>query len=110
MEVNYNALKIVDLRALTREHGLRGYSKLRNDGLIAFLQDNVQPTSAQSVRPRPPKPTRPPPPLPGGSFDPYEWERAFGGGLIRVFESIEGVGWMWRPSLEKSEGFFFFSF
>ena len=30
---------MTELRALTREHELRGYSKLRKAELIAFLQD-----------------------------------------------------------------------
>ena len=29
-------MKVVDLKALTKEHGLRGYSKLRKAELIAF--------------------------------------------------------------------------
>ena len=45
---------MVELRALAREHGLLGYFRPRKVGLIAFLQDNVRPTSASSklVRPR----------------------------------------------------------
>ena len=81
METNYNSLRMVELRAFAREHGLWGYSRLRKPRLIAFLWDNIQPVPAspQSVRPRPPKPMRPPPPPPGGSFDPCESEQAFRG-------------------------------
>ena len=33
-------MRMTELRNLTREHDLRGYSKLRKAELIAFLQDN----------------------------------------------------------------------
>ena len=56
----YNNMTIARLRALVREHELRGYSRLRKAELIAFLQENLQPPQ----RTRPPKFTRPPPPPP----------------------------------------------
>ena len=40
METNYDTSGMPDLRALEREHGLRGYSKLRKAELITFLWDN----------------------------------------------------------------------
>ena len=40
MENNYEALRMPELKALAREHGLRGYSWLRKADLIAFLQNN----------------------------------------------------------------------
>ena len=94
METNFNVLRMPDLRALAREHGLRGYSRLRKAELIAFLQDNLRlmpsprppskpipapkPLFPQSVklqlkRTRPPKLMRPSlPPPEEDSFDPYE--------------------------------------
>ena len=39
MENNYETLRMPELKALTREHRLRGYSRLRKAELIAFLQD-----------------------------------------------------------------------
>ena len=39
MENNYETLRMPELKALTREHKLRGYSQLRKAELIAFLQD-----------------------------------------------------------------------
>ena len=39
MENNYKALRMPELKALAREHKLRGYSRLRKAELIAFLQD-----------------------------------------------------------------------
>ena len=40
MENNYKTLRMLELKALAREHGLRGYSQLRKADLIAFLQNN----------------------------------------------------------------------
>ena len=39
MENNYETLRMPELKALARERKLRGYSRLRNTELIAFLQD-----------------------------------------------------------------------
>ena len=39
MENNYETLRMTELKALTRERKLRGYSQLRKAELIAFLQD-----------------------------------------------------------------------
>ena len=39
MENNYETLRMPELKALTRECKLRGYSRLRKAELIAFLQD-----------------------------------------------------------------------
>ena len=57
--MDYNNMRVVDLKALAKELGLRGYSKLKKGKLITFLWKNLQP-----VRTRPPRPTRPPPPPP----------------------------------------------
>ena len=38
MEPNYNTSRMPELRALAKEHSLQGYSRLRKDGLIAFLR------------------------------------------------------------------------
>ena len=42
MEENYETLRMPELRALAREHELRGYSRLRKAELIAFLQNSEQ--------------------------------------------------------------------
>ena len=65
--MDYNNTKVVNLKALVKERGLQGYSKLRKAELITFLQNNLQP-STSTPRPdtqtRPPRPIRPPlPPL-----------------------------------------------
>ena len=51
-------MRVVHLKRLVREHGLRGYSRLNKAELIVFIQNNSQ------TRTRPPRPTRPPPPPP----------------------------------------------
>ena len=78
-------MRVEELKAIARERGLRGYSRLRKAELIALLQNNLQPpgTPALRTRPvgpcgwRPPRPTRgpqpptlwrpPPPPSPSMS-------------------------------------------
>ena len=83
-------MRVVDLKVLVKESGLRGYSMLKKVELIAFIRDNLQPhtrpplqmsawepiddrsrpPSIPALRPppalrtRPPRPTRPPPPPP----------------------------------------------
>ena len=42
MENNYKTLRMPELKALTREHRLRGYSRLRKAELIAFLQKDEE--------------------------------------------------------------------
>ena len=58
MENNYETLRMPELKALAREHRLRGYSQLRKADLIAFLQNKehqAQSTGeAQAQRPPPP--------------------------------------------------------
>ena len=36
-------MRVAELKYLTREHGLRGYSQLRKAELIALLQNDLQP-------------------------------------------------------------------
>ena len=65
-------MKVVELKALAKKHGLRGYSRLKKAELITFLQNNLQPTNTRpppqmstwESSTRPPRPTRPPPPPP----------------------------------------------
>ena len=42
MENNYETLRMPELKALAREHKLRGYSRLRKAELIAFLQKDEE--------------------------------------------------------------------
>ena len=78
-------MRVVDLKALMKKHGLRGYSRLNKAELIAFIRNNLQPRTrpppVPALRPpparpipalrpppaphtRPPRSTRPPPPPP----------------------------------------------
>ena len=54
MSTTKNGLRVAELKALTREGGLRDYSQLRKAELIAVLHPALQT--------RPQRPTRPPPP------------------------------------------------
>ena len=40
MQSNYNALRMSELRALSKDRGLRGYSKLRKADLISLLRSH----------------------------------------------------------------------
>ena len=50
MENNYETLRMPELKALTRESKLRGYSQLRKAELIAFLQDEDRRQEEPSTR------------------------------------------------------------
>ena len=58
-------MRMPELKALTRENGLRGYSRLRKAELIAFLQDNEH----QALR-RPHLNRSPPPPPQMSTWEP----------------------------------------
>ena len=60
MENNYESLRMPELKALAREHRLRGYSWLRKADLIAFLQNNEH--QAQSAGKTQAQRSPPPPP------------------------------------------------
>ena len=62
--MDYNNLRVVDLKALAKERGLRGYSRLKKAELIAFLRDNLQSRTRPPPIPTPAMHTRPPPPPP----------------------------------------------
>ena len=63
--MNYDNMRVVDLKALAREHGLQHYSHLRKAALINFIRDSerrsiqpqlqrpMQPNQSQSIRFRP---------------------------------------------------------
>ena len=54
-KMDYENMRVAELKALARECGLRGYSRLRKAELIAFLQE-------RSVRVPEPRPIPPPSP------------------------------------------------
>ena len=50
--MDYNNVKVVELKALSKEHGLRGYSRLKKAELITFLQNNLQPLQLRATGPQ----------------------------------------------------------
>ena len=57
-------MEVIDVKALMKERGLRGFSKLRKGESITCLQNNLQPMPAPWHRP--PRPMRSPHPLSTG--------------------------------------------
>ena len=55
--MEYENVRVTELKALARDRGLRNYSRMRKAELVALLQNNPPPTP----RTRPPHPNRPPP-------------------------------------------------
>ena len=47
--MEYENMKVTELKALAREHGLRGYSRLRRAELVALLQNNPPPPPQMST-------------------------------------------------------------
>ena len=47
--MEYENMKVTELKALIRERGLRGYSQMRRAELVALLQNNPPPPSQLSV-------------------------------------------------------------
>ena len=108
MEIIYNALRWLELRALLRGCGFQDNYRLKKAELIALLSAAPRddepmptpvptPTPMPSVRSRPPKPMRPRLPPSESSLTLYELERAFRE-LIGVSELMEQAGWTWKPS------------
>ena len=64
-------MRVTELKALTRDRGLRNYSRMRKAESIALLQNNPPPTP----RTRPPHPNRPPPAPPTQTWEPIDDRR-----------------------------------
>ena len=58
--MEYENMRMPELKSLAREHRLRNYSCMRKAELVSLLQNNPPP----APRTRPPRPTIPPPPPP----------------------------------------------
>ena len=79
-------VRVPELKALTREHRLRGYSRMRRAELIELIRNDQQNTNTpfqswepsiipwQPNRPPAPPPTRPPPTRPPPSPPTQTWE------------------------------------
>ena len=53
--MDYNNMRVAELKSLARERGLRGYSRLRKSGLIDLIRSNphpqlLQPTSSKYAK------------------------------------------------------------
>ena len=51
--MDYENMKVVDLKVLAKECGLRGYSRLKKAELITFLQPCTRPLSWEPIDDRP---------------------------------------------------------
>ena len=58
--MEYENMRVTELKALARDRGLRNYSRMRKAELVSLLQNNSPP----ALRTRPPRPTWSPPPPP----------------------------------------------
>ena len=63
--MEYENMRMPELKSLARERRLRGYSRMRKTELVALLQNSPPP----APRTRPPRPTLPPT-LPPGCLPP----------------------------------------
>ena len=69
--MEYEDMRMPELKSLARERRLRGYSRMRKAELVALLQNN--PPSGQSHTSAAPTPhTRPPPPLQLSTWEPID--------------------------------------
>ena len=95
-------MRVIDLKALARECGLRGYSKLRNTELISLLRSNDVSTRTSTgtttnmskgtatTHTRPAKPTRlPPPPLQMSTWEPVDDKLRPSLQKMDIFECLE---------------------
>ena len=63
--MEYENMRVLELKALARDRGLKNYSWMRKAELVALLQNNPPPWQSGGLRAAAPTPhTRPPPPPP----------------------------------------------
>ena len=53
--MEYENMRVTELKALTRDRGLRNYSQMRKAELVALLQNNPPPAPQTSILRRPPQ-------------------------------------------------------
>ena len=61
--MEYENMRVPELKALTRDRGLRNYSRMRKAELVALLQNNPLPSRSGGLRAPAPHTRSPPPPL-----------------------------------------------
>ena len=54
--MEYENMRVMELKALARDRGLRNYSWMRKAELVALLQNNPPPAPTPCTRPPPPPP------------------------------------------------------
>ena len=92
-------MRVMELKALARDRGLRNYSRMRKAELVALLQNNPPPGqshagAAPTPRSRPPFPNRPPPPPPQRHAE-YVTLKFDDNGCCRIHSvSDDGNGWI----------------
>ena len=74
--MEYENVRMPELKSLARDHELRNYSQMRKAELVALLQNNPPPgqsraSAAPTLRTRPP----PPPPPPTQTWEPIDDKR-----------------------------------
>ena len=88
-------MRVMELKALTRDPGLRNYYQMRKAELVALLQNNSPPSRSRGPRTAAPTPhTRPPPPLPQRCAA-YVTLKLDDNGCCRIHSvSDDGNGWI----------------
>ena len=54
--MEYENMRVMELKALARDRGLRNYSRMRRAELVALFQNNPPPAPTPRTRPPPPPP------------------------------------------------------
>ena len=54
--MEYENMRVTELKALARDHGLRNYSQMRKAELVALLQNNPPPGQSRTSAAPTPKP------------------------------------------------------
>ena len=68
-------MRILELKSLTRDQGLRNYSRMRKAELVALLQNNPPPGQSRSSAAPTPRTRPPPPPPPTQTWEPINDRR-----------------------------------
>ena len=70
--MEYEKMRIPELKSLAREGGLRNYSRMRKAELVALLQNNPPPGQSHASAAPTPRTTPSPPPPPTQTWKPID--------------------------------------
>ena len=73
--MEYENMRITELKSLARDHGLSNYSWMSKAELVALLRNNGIPEGPRAPTPRTRPPTPPPPPPPTQTWEPIDDRR-----------------------------------